>query len=163
MKIKKNFLKLFCLYIVSFLLFFLLTKNESNAIINPPSSFSGYELLYFFLIILIRNSLTCLLLILATYLRKKYIIYFFIIANSYILALLISKLNYFNELILIFPHGVFEVTGFLLFASLSLSIIGTNSTIYSNKRDYYKYYFIIFISIIIESFITPLISLVILQ
>lgn len=83
-------------------------------------------------------------------------VYSYIIANSIVLGLLISKFNTIKYVLLLLPHGISEIYGFLFLSNIILNILHEGK--FDNK--YFKKitiaYIIIILSALIEAFITPL-------
>lgn len=156
---KKNiyFIDLMNLFVIVFCVFMLINFNQTKSDIQVPN-FDIFNLIKAFFIIGIRNTLAAISLVLAHYLNKKVIIYYLLIVNSFVLSLLISKMDNIVELVLIVPHGILEITSYLLIASLALYGIKNSKSVRSLKKKYFKYYLLLILSVAIESFATPVLS-----
>lgn len=113
-----------------------------------------------FIAILVRNTFAFLILTSGVLIGKK-IIYFFYVINGYVLGLLISKFKSGLAFATILPHGIMEISFFIL--------AGYFLILYIKERNqkYFKYVGVTFIGLvfaaIVESAITPKIVILLYQ
>lgn len=139
-------------YLLSALVvFYFLSSSEKQAILNYGAVFDWEDLIQ----ILLKNTIASIWLLLA-YVFGEIIVYLFFIINGAILGSLLAIFPTFKYLLLVVPHGVFEIAAYIYLADAIISL---------KRKEQAKVYFLrqLQISLLllvfgagIETFITPL-------
>lgn len=139
-------------YLLSALVvFYFLSSSEKQAILNYGAVFDWGDLIQ----ILLKNTIASIWLLLA-YVFGEIIVYLFFIINGAILGSLLAIFPTFKYLLLVVPHGVFEIAAYIYLADAIISL---------KRKEQAKVYFLrhLQISLLllvfgagIETFITPL-------
>lgn len=139
-------------YLLSALVvFYFLSSSEKQAILNYGVVFDWGDLIQ----ILLKNTIASIWLLLA-YVFGEIIVYLFFIINGAILGSLLAIFPTFKYLLLVVPHGVFEIAAYIYLADAIISL---------KRKEQAKVYFLrqLQISLLllvfgagIETFITPL-------
>lgn len=148
-----------CLFILVFSLFMIINNRQIKAEITIPE-INGYStFIYYFGVILIKNSFALSLLWLSYKFKIWVIPVAFLFINTYVLALLISRLPNIYALFLVLPHGLLELP--IFFQAIYTTYFGIENNIPSIKinKKYLSLYLLLIIAAFIESIITPLLSI----
>ena len=144
-----------CILIFTLLVTYAFNINTEKQVIN--SSFT-INILNDTGIVLANNTLLFLFIISAIYIGKINI-YLFLITNGVRIGLLISKFMYVKYMLLILPHGVLEISTFLLLAAfISVKIDNgckINTIGITGIKRIVLMYCLIVIAALIEVGITP--------
>lgn len=133
------------------MVFYFLSSSEKQAILNYGAVFDWEDLIQ----ILLKNTIASIWLLLA-YVFGEIIVYLFFIINGAILGSLLAIFPTFKYLLLVVPHGVFEIAAYIYLADAIISL---------KRKEQAKVYFLrqLQISLLllvfgagIETFITPL-------
>ncbi|NVF11188.1 hypothetical protein HV819_04170 [Anaerococcus sp. AGMB00486] len=113
--IKKIFIKYSLIYVGSVIFTFFISSLyvEKNII----QTMENYNILYSLLSIILKNTFSFLFLIYGS-MNNKYIIYSWLVGNGIILGSLISKFAHFSYMILILPHGIFEMFSYIYLCTI---------------------------------------------
>jgi uncharacterized membrane protein SpoIIM required for sporulation len=145
------------LFIVSLGVGFIFGMHGSKQSLNIKE-FTMVDSYIAFMKILLRNSMAFLILFTGIFFGKA-IIYFFFCLNGYILGLVVSKFNKLIDLITILPHGIFEIGSFMVTGYFLICFIQIKDKKYLKLAG--LMYFGIVFSAVIESFITPALTLLV--
>lgn len=139
------------IYLISALIMFLFFNSEINQSIYTTEIDIGIN---DFFMILLKNSVASLWLLSGLILGES-VLYTFFVINGISLGLLTSSFNTLKYLILVVPHGVFEITSFIYICSV---VINWRDGKINNKELLKKislsFSFLIF-SAGVEAFVTP--------
>ncbi|MGX7111298.1 stage II sporulation protein M [Gemella cuniculi] len=153
---KKEQFKVYFTFIVTFLIFLLLTRGmDTHPIVKIEINLRSNFL--FFINILFKNTLWYFMLLLSMRFKVKVLPKSMIIINSLMLALLINKLEEIQKIILVLPHGVLEMV--ILLNVISYILYKIKNDDYCIKKFFLKYYFLLISAALIESFITPYLAI----
>lgn len=155
MEDKKSLIKILILYYIFLTVGYIygvsiLETNEQKIDKNALENFNELEA---FIKIGIKNIIAFLIILSGIFLSKK-IVYFFFIVNGYVLGVFISKLTKIQDIIVILPHGVLEMTSYILTGYFCIRFIDTDNSKYIKKIFFC--FLLMLIAVIIESILTPI-------
>ena len=152
-------LKIIVLFTISFIIGYIigLRSEEQSLNLENINNLNGF---ISFFKITIKNTIAFILLFSSLILGEG-IVYFFYVLNAYIIGLVMAKINSIISIIIILPHGILEMTFYILTGYLLLNYIDTSNPKYI-KFTKLTYLGILFAAAI-ESFITPKLTLMLLS
>lgn len=154
MKDKKSLIKILILYIVFLTVGYIygVCILETNNQKIDKNSLENFNELEAFIKIGIKNIIAFLIILSGIFFSKK-IVYFFFIVNGYVLGVFISKLSEIQDIIVILPHGILEMTSYILAGYFCIRYIETDNNKYIKNIIFC--FLLMLIAVIIESILTP--------
>lgn len=137
-------------YFCSAGIIFLININGEKSLVNKEISIDKIKLL---INILYKNTF-CFLWILAGILFGQLLIKSFLIVNGVVMGMLLSKLISISQLLIIVPHGIFEIGALILTCCIVTEIIKQKSIGKYEKIYLLISYILIIQAALIEAFIT---------
>lgn len=139
-------------YLLSALVVLYFSSSSEKQVISNYGVVFGWQ---DFIQILLKNIIASIWLLLA-YVFGEGVVYLFFIINGAILGRLMSIFPTFNYLLLVIPHGVFEIAAYIYLADAVIGLKSKEQT----KVCFFKHLqisiLLLIISAGIETFITPL-------
>lgn len=139
-------------YLLSALVVFYFSNfSEKQVISNYGVVFSWQD----FIQILLKNTIASIWLLLA-YVFGEIIVYLFFIVNGAILGSLLATFPTFNYLLLVVPHGIFEIAAYVYLADATICLKRKEQTKVSFLRHLQISFLLLIFGAGVETFITPL-------